>query len=152
MTNASRSESLDESRGPRSLATLAAALATCGHPEESHVRVPVDPAAEDAVAIWCAACGALLPHCSPFWQPPSLASRLTRKPFEEVVLLLHAIVQLTQLARAQGSQAATASSSAPIVFRHLRASLSELARLPVVRDVDRLEEAIAAMPPLPVGP
>jgi hypothetical protein len=32
-------------------------------------------------------------------------------------------------------------------FRRVRASLSELARLPLVRDVDRLDEAIAELPP-----
>jgi hypothetical protein len=148
MTNPSRPESPpDEPHVPRSLGTLAAALATCGHPDGSHLRVAIDPAADAETATWCAACGALHAdgRSTGSWQSPSLASHLTRKRFEDVVLLLHGVVQLTQLARAQGSPGAI-GSSAQVVLRHVRASLSELARLPVVRDVDRLEEAIAAMP------
>jgi hypothetical protein len=139
---------LDEPPAPRSLGTLAAALVSCGHPEKSHVHLAVDPAAGEATATWCRACGALRSHGPPTtsWQAPSLASHLTRKLFEDVVLLLHAVLQLTQLARGQGSPGALGSSS-QVFLRNVRASLSEVARLPVVRDVDRLEEAIRALPP-----
>jgi hypothetical protein len=133
----------------RSLAAVAAALLTCAHPEGTPIGVPGDRAA----ATWCAACGALRSEAAPeaSWQSPALTSRLTKKHFEEVVLLLHAVVQLSQFARAQASPGA-AGSPAHIFLRNVRASLSELSRLPVVRDVDRLEEALLAMPKSPVGP
>jgi hypothetical protein len=143
--NAYRPELLaDEPNAPRSLAALAAALATCPHPEASRVGVP---GAGDG-ATWCSACGALRRESSPkaAWQSPALTSRLTRRRFEELVLLLHSVVQLTQLARAHVAPAA-AASTAHIVLRSVRASLAELSRLPVVRELDALEQAIAAMPP-----
>jgi len=62
------------------------------------------------------------------------------------VLLLHSVVQLTQLARAHVAPAASAST-AQVVLRSVRASLAELSRLPVVRDLGALEQAIAAVPP-----
>jgi hypothetical protein len=79
------------------------------------------------------------------WQVPTLKSGLTKKHFEDLVLLLHAIVQLALLARTHASPTASGLSD-QVFFRNLRISLAEIARLPVVRDVDRLEEAIAMMP------
>jgi len=144
---------LDERLAPRSLGTLAAALVTCTHPETSHVDAAVDPRPDAAATRWCAACGALRTHGSAgaTWQPPSLASAFGRKAFEDLVLLLHAVVQLAQLARAH-APAGSAGSPAHIFLRNVRASLSELSRLPVVRDVDGLEEALAQMPKSPVQP
>jgi hypothetical protein len=138
-----------EPLAPRSLAAVAAALATCAHPEGSHIRVPGDHTS----ATWCANCGGLRAEDGPgaSWQSPALTSRLTKKHFEDVVLLLHAVVQLAQLARAQACPGAP-GSPAHIFLRNVRASLSELSRLPVVRDVDRLEEALRAMPQSPVRP
>jgi len=136
-----------EPLAPRSLAAVAAALVTCAHPERSRIGVPGDR------ATWCAACGALRAKDGPgaSWQSPALTSRLTKKHFEDVVLLLHAVVQLAQLARAQACPGA-AGSPAHIFLRNVSRSLSELSRLPVVRDVDRLEEALRAMPQSPVRP
>ena len=138
---------------PRSLGTLAAALVTCPHPASSHVHAALDPAPGAAARIWCASCGALRTQndAAAAWQPPTLTSVFTRKAFEDLVLLLHAVVQLGQLARAHAS-AGAASSPAHAFLRNVRASLSELSRLPVVRDVDRLEEALATMPKSPVPP
>jgi hypothetical protein len=133
--------------GPHTLGTLAAALVTCEHPEQSRVSANAT-SAEDAVRIdWCAACGSLRIGESQTtrWQSAAYTSLLTKKHFEEVVLLLHAIRQLTQLARAHASPAAP-GSPAHIFFRNVRSSLSELSRLPLVRDVDRLEDAIDRMP------
>ena len=142
----------EEPLAPRSLGTLAAALVTCTHPEGSHVRAAPDLGPGETGIYWCAACGALHPGAGPegAWQAPALTSGLTKKHFEDLALLLHSIVQLTQLARAHGSPGGSASSTP--IFLRVRASLSELSRLPVVRDVGRLEEAIAAMPPSPVRP
>ncbi len=145
MTNASRSEvRVDEPIEPRSLAAVAAALATCPHPEGSRSRMAV----HGGGATWCSACGALHREGSPegAWQLPALTSGLTRRRFEELVLLLHSVVQLTQLARAHVAPAASAST-AQVVLRSVRASLAELSRLPVVRDLGALEQAIAAVPP-----
>jgi hypothetical protein len=144
---------LDEPLAPRSLGTLAAALVTCTHPETSDVDAAVDPRPGAGAMRWCAACGALRMDSSAgaTWQPPSLASAFGRKAFEDLVLLLHAVVQLAQLARAHASPGA-AGSPTHIFLRNVRASLSELSRLPVVRDVDRLEEALAQMPKSPVQP
>jgi hypothetical protein len=126
----------------RSIGTIAAALATCTHPKSRQVLV-AGPA-EGTEDTWCAGCGALRTHGGTvLWQSPALTSQLTRRPFEELVLVLHAVVQLTQLAGAQGSEAS--ALPAPMLLRQVRASLAALARLPPVRDVDRLEEAIAAM-------
>jgi hypothetical protein len=101
---------------------------------------------------WCAACGALCTQgAAAPWQVPSLASAFSRKAFEDLVLLLHAVVQLAQLARAH-APAAAAGSPAHIFLRNVSRSLSELSRLPVVRDVDRLEEALAQLPKSPVRP
>jgi hypothetical protein len=136
-----------EPLGPHSLGTLAAALVTCEHPEQSRVSANAT-SAEDAVRIdWCAACGSMRIGESQTtrWQSAAYTSLLTKKHFEEVVLLLHAIRQLTQLARAHASPAAP-GSPAHIFFRNVRSSLSELSRLPLVRDVDRLEDAIDRMP------
>ena len=129
------------------LGTLAAALVSCEHPEQSRVSANAT-SAEDAVRIdWCAACGSVRIGESQTtrWQSAAYTSLLTKKHFEEVVLLLHAIRQLTQLARAHASPAAP-GSPAHIFFRNVRSSLSELSRLPLVRDVDRLEDAIDRMP------
>jgi hypothetical protein len=145
MTNASLSEiRADEPITPRSLGAVAAAVATCTHPEAS--RSPTG--APDDGATWCSACGALHREGNPegAWQLPALTSRLTRRRFEELVLLLHSVVQLTQLARAHVAPQASAST-AHIVLRSVRTSLAELSRLPVVRDLGALEHAIAAMPP-----
>ena len=146
----------DEPAAPRSLATLAAALVTCAHPEDSHVHLTGDPAAGAAAATWCAACGALRSlrsQGSPTapWRSAALSTLLTKKHFEDVVLLLHAVVQLALLARAHGSPGAPGSAGQTFL-RNVRSSLSELARLPAVRDVDRLEEAIATMSPSLVRP
>ena len=146
MMNASEPESrTEEPPGPRSLAAVAAALATCAHAEQS----PIGVAGERPTATWCAACGALRFDAASeaTWQAPALTSRLAKKHFEDLVLLLHATVQLAQLARAHAAPAA-----AHVFLRTVRASLAELARLPVVRDVDVLEQAIAAMPSLRVLP
>jgi hypothetical protein len=152
MNTASRPIPLrEEPLAPRSLGTLAAALVSCTHPESSHVRAALDPRPEAATACWCGACGALRTDGSAgaAWQPPSLASAFGRKAFEELVVLLHAVVQLAQLARTPASPEAARSPAHPFL-RNVRASLSALARLPVVRDVDRLEEALAQMPKSPV--
>jgi hypothetical protein len=143
----------DEPAAPRSLGTLAAALVTCAHPEDSHVHLTGDPAAGAAAATWCAACGALRLQGSPTppWRSAALSTLLTKKHFEDVVLLLHAVVQLALLARAHGSPGAPGSAGQTFL-RNVRSSLSELARLPAVRDVDRLEEAIATMSPSLVRP
>jgi hypothetical protein len=142
-----------EPLAPRSLGTLAAALVTCTHPEGSHVDAALAPGPGAGAIRWCAACGALRTEGSAgaAWQPPSLASAFTRKAFEDLVLLLHAVVQLAQLARSH-APAGPAGSPAHIFLRNVRASLSALSRLPVVRDVDRLEEALAQMPKSPVRP
>ncbi len=131
---------------PHSLGTVAAALVTCAHPEASHVRAAAEPYAPEPV--WCAACGALRAGEGPAagWQAATLSSLLTKKQFEDVVLLLHAIHQLTLLAQSQPSPGAP-GSPAHIFFRNVRASLGELSRMPLVRDVDRLEAAIAQMRP-----
>jgi len=149
MMNTSQS-ALAEPLAPSSLGTAAATLAACAHPQGSAVAVSGDFAA--VAATWCAACGALHPVDRPegAWQAPALTSGLTKKHFEELVLLLHAVVQLTQLTRGHASPGGSGSSTA--VFLRVCASLSELSRLPVVRDVNRLEEAIAAMPPSRVRP
>jgi hypothetical protein len=125
----------------------------CPHPETSHVDAAVDPRPGVGAMRWCSACGALRTDSSAgaAWQPPSLASAFSRKAFEDLVLLLHAVVQLAQLARAH-APAGSAGSPAHIFLRNVRASLSELSRLPVVRDVDGLEEALAQMPKSPVQP
>ena len=143
----------EEQLAPRSLGTLAAALVTCPHPETSLVDAAVDPRPGAGAMRWCAACGALRTGGSAgaAWQPPSLASAFSRKAFEDLVLLLHAVVQLAQLARAH-APAGSAGSPAHTFLRNVSRSLSELSRLPVVRDVDRLEEALAQMPKSPVRP
>jgi pimeloyl-ACP methyl ester carboxylesterase len=142
----------EEQLAPRSLGTLAAALVTCTHPEGSHVRGALDLGPRETGISWCAACGALCTQdAAAPWQVPSLTSAFSRKAFEDLVLLLHAVVQLAQLARAH-APAGSAGSPAHIFLRNVRASLSALSRLPVVRDVDRLEEALAQMPRSPVQP
>jgi hypothetical protein len=136
-----------EPLGPHTLGTLAAALVTCEHPEQSRVCAKATSAGDAVHIDWCAACGSLRIGESQTtrWQSAAFTSLLTKKHFEEVVLLLHAIRQLTQLARAHASPAAP-GSPAHIFFRNVRSSLSELSRLPLVRDVDRLEDAIDRMP------
>jgi hypothetical protein len=142
----------EEPLAPRSLGTLAAALVTCTHPEGSHVRAAPDLGPGETGIYWCAACGALCTEdAAAPWQAPSLTSAFSRKAFEDLVLLLHAVVQLAQLVRAH-APAGSAGSPAHIFLRNVRASLSALSRLPVVRDVDRLEEALAEMPKSPVRP
>ena len=147
--NASRPEDYsNEPHAPRSLGTVAAALATCAHPEDCHIGVTGGLSASSAAATWCGACGALRSQTAPeaTWQSPALTSRLTKKHFEDIVLLLHAIGQSNLLAQAHPSPGAP-GSPAHMHFRALRMSLLELSRLPLVREIDRLEEAIAEMPP-----
>jgi len=136
----------DPPRDPHTLGTLAASLVSCAHPETSQLRAPGSSNATDP--IWCAACGALRFGEGPTsrWQVAALPSLLTRKHFEEVVLVLHCVRQLTLLT-GQG-----ASSGSGGAFRRVRASLSELARLPLVQGVDRLDQAIAELPPSPAHP
>ncbi len=153
MNSASRRiPSSEEPLAPRSLGTLAAALVTCTHPEGRHVRAALDLGPGETGISWCAACGALCTEdAAAPWQSPSLTSAFSRKAFEDLVLLLHAVVQLAQLARAH-APAGAAGSPGHIFLRNVRASLSALSRLPVVRDVERLEEALADMPKSPVRP
>ena len=153
MNSASRRIPLsEEPLAPRSLGTLAAALVTCTHPKSSRVRAALDLGPDETGIYWCAACGALCPQDPDApWQAPSLTSAFSRKSFEDLVLLLHAVVQLAQLAQPHALSAAV-GSPAHIFLRNVSRSLSELARLPVVRDVDRLEEALAQMPKSPVRP
>lgn len=153
MNSASRRIPLSvEPLAPRSLGTLAAALVTCIHPKGSRVPAALDLGPGETGIYWCAACGALCPQDADApWQAPSLTSAFSRKAFEDFVLLLHAVVQLAQLARAHASPGA-AGSPTHIFLRNVSRSLSELARLPVVRDVDRLEKALAKIPPRPSCP
>jgi hypothetical protein len=128
-----------EPRAPSTLAAVAAALVTCTHPASSHVLVSAH------AATWCAACGALRAGGGgepAAWLAARLPSLLTRKHFEEVILVLHCIRQLTLLTQREASPGSAVQGA----FRRVRASLSELARLPIVRDVDRLDEAIAELP------
>jgi|HubBroStandDraft_2_1064218.scaffolds.fasta_scaffold18756_5 hypothetical protein len=151
--NASRPElSADEPVAPPSLGTVAAALATCTHPEGTEVAITIDLEGGAVAARWCAACGALRPEggAAAAWRCPELTSRLTKPHFEQVVLLLHGVVQVAQLARAHVLPGA--ASAAHAVLRNLRASLAELSRLSIVRDVDRLEQAIAPLSSSPVRP
>ena len=131
---------------PRSLGTLAAEFVTCSHPAGS--RIPAaDSSDPGATVSWCGACGARRPGGSTAtaWQVPSLTSALTRKAFEDLVVLLHAVTQLAQIARAH-APAAAAGSPAHAFLRTVRASLSAISHLPLVRDVDRIEEALATIP------
>jgi hypothetical protein len=123
---------------------------TCTHPRGTRVRAALDTGPNETGIFWCATCGAL---CSqdPFvpWQAPLLTSAFSRKAFEDLILLLHSVEQLAQLAQSHASSGA-AGSPAHIVLRRLSRSLSELARLPVVRDVARLEKALAKISTLPL--
>ena len=139
-----------EPLAPRSLGTLAAALVTCIHPRRCVVRAALHLGPGETGIDWCGACGALYTQdATASWQVPSLTSAFSRQSFEDLVLLLHAVVQLAQLTQSHASPGA-AGSPAHIVLRNVSRSLSELARLPVVRDVDRLEKALAKNSPLPV--
>jgi hypothetical protein len=130
-------------RAPGTLAAVAAALVTCGHPAASHVRVSA------SAAMWCSSCGALRGEGEAVrWLPARLPSLLTKKHFEEVVLVLHCVRQLTLMTGGEASSGSAVHGA----FRRVRASLSELARMPLVREVDRLDEAIAALSPSPVRP
>lgn len=127
-------------RDPHTLGTVALALATCPHPEKSQVRTAA--ASQAPSPVWCAACGALrLGGVASRWQMATLPSLLTRKRFEDLVVLLHGIRQLTLLARSQTSTRAPGSRD-DAIFRRVRASLLELARLPIVQGLDRLEAAL----------
>ena len=135
-------------RDPHTLGTLAASLVSCTHPDETQLRAPGNSDATDP--IWCAACGALRFGKGPAsrWQLAALPSLLTKKHFEEVVLVLHCVRQLTLLT----ARDASSGSAVHGAFRRVRASLSELARLPLVQGVDRLDQAIAELPPSPAHP
>jgi hypothetical protein len=141
-------QSAERPRDPHTLGTLAASLVACTHPEPNQLRAP--GSSDGADPIWCAACGALRFGEGPAsrWQLAALPSLLTRKHFEEVVLVLHCVRQLTLLT----GREASSGSAVHGAFRRVRASLTELARLPLVRQVDQLDEAIAALPPSPAVP
>src|SRR5258708_19999439 len=95
-----------EPPAPRSLGTLAAALVTCIHPKGSRVRAALDLGPGETGVYWCAACGALCPQDPDApWQVPSLSSAFSPRAFEDLVLLLHAVVQLAQLAQSPPSPA-----------------------------------------------
>jgi hypothetical protein len=135
----------DAARAPGTLAAVAVALVTCAHPAASHVRVPA------SASTWCSCCGALRGAGegeAVRWLPARLPSLLTKKHFEEVVLVLHCIRQLTLMTQREASSGSAVHGA----FRRVRASLSELARMPLVREVDRLDEEIAELPPSIVLP
>jgi hypothetical protein len=127
----------------RSIATVAAAFATCAHPTICHVPATVSLAGEAVGAIWCAACGALGAEEGPTltWQPPTLTSLLGRAQFETLSTLLQRVRVLRDLA------GTVTAASRDAVLREVLGALSELARTPLVRDADRLDDAIARMPP-----
>ncbi|MGH7435331.1 MAG: hypothetical protein ACRENE_06630 [Polyangiaceae bacterium] len=135
----------DPPRDPHTLGTVALSVATCTHPEKSQLRMAAKPEGPDP--IWCAACGALRfgGGAASRWQMAALPSLLTKKHFEDVVVLLHGVRQLTLLARSQPSTGAPGSREST-VFRTVRASLLELARLPIAQGLDRLEAALAETP------
>jgi hypothetical protein len=129
---------------PHTLGTLAASLVTCTHPGHNQVRTE---ASDSGHPIWCAACGALRFGDGPTspWQVAALPSLLTKKHFDDVVVLLHSIRQLALLAGTQRPAGALGSRDRS-VLRSVRASLVALARLPIVRGLDRLEAALGEMP------
>jgi hypothetical protein len=127
---------------PDTLSTLAAALVSCPHPLAARVFPALADDADAQAAAWCAECGALRAQDpTPSWQWARFPSRLTKAHFDDVALLLHSIRQLNALA-----QTHDAGLPAHAPFRRLRASLAELSRLPLVRSLDRLEEAIERLP------
>jgi hypothetical protein len=135
---------MEPSRDPHTLGTVAVSLVACSHPEPSQLRAADEAAG--AAPIWCAACGALRFGEGPAsrWQRPALPSLLTKKHFDDFVLLLHSIRHLARLAGSQ-SPTGAAGSRADSVLRSLRTTLLAVARLPVVQGLDGLEAALAEM-------
>ena len=145
----------EEPLAPRSLGTLAAALVTCTHPRGSRVRAALDLGPGETGIFWCAACGALGPQdpVAP-WQAPSLTSAFSRKAFEDLVLLLHAVVQLAQLAQSHASSGA-AGSPAHIFLRNAEPlalgarALARRARRRPAREGPREDPDAARLTPFP---
>ena len=132
----------------RSVATLAAALVTCQHPELCRISATVGVGGESRRISWCTLCGALgSEQTGAFtWQPSTLASLLTKGHFEELATLLHAIRSARALADAALSRCEDGAA------RELDDALSRLTKTAIVRDLERLDDALAQMPPPPSTP
>jgi hypothetical protein len=145
MTSAvSRASLLEEPREPHTLATLAAALVACDHPAPCQVSASVLFGGQPIRITWCAACGAMTSdeHAGT-WTGSVIAHLLSQRHFEEVQSLVHGLRQIHGQVAAAGSTMVERGTPIDRALREISNGLSELTSGAFVREIDRVNRAIA---------
>jgi hypothetical protein len=131
-------------RGPQTLGTVGAALATCPHPMRCQVdgRVARDGQTEEIV--WCAACGAMaIGHLAtgigPQWERCALVQQLTSEQFGELGAVSAGLQGAIHSTQAKGASATRRPPSAE--WRMLENALRALAALTLFREMKGVQYA-----------
>jgi hypothetical protein len=138
------SSSHDEPREPHTLATLAAALVTCDHPPACQVAASVVFGGQPIRITWCAACGAMTSdERAGAWTGSALSQLFSRHHFEELREFIRGVLEVHVQVATAGSRLVDRGSAIDVALRNVSKSLSELTSIDLVREIDRVEQAIA---------
>ena len=126
----------------RSVAALAAALATCAHPELARVG-PADMGSTGLAHVrWCAACGAIGAQDDQgaiVWNQSTIASLVGSAELEELANVLRELGRLREIAERHDEE------NAATTLATIANALGALSRSLLAKDLPRLEDAIALL-------
>jgi hypothetical protein len=119
---------------PLSLATVAASLVSCPHPDDSRVSANILSTGRSERITWCSFCGAM-------------ATAATDKGprVEELSQLLHALRKGSAALSQEADRPPETRTPPETLLRALSAALSELTATRLARDLDQLDCALAQM-------
>jgi hypothetical protein len=143
----SNDEPEEEPHEPHTLATLAAALVTCKHPSGCRVSARLLFSGRPVRIAWCAACGAMCSYDDPdeYWQSSAIAMLFSKGQFSEIAELIHGLRDVQDaIAEARG-RLVEEGSPIDLALREIGSSLLELNNKTLVREVERIDHAIARM-------